>query len=71
MEWELIDLRELLACCRRELALRQFVFPKRVAAGKMSQDKAEKELELMRQCVDYFVDAIFRHVTDQPPAGAP
>lgn len=68
MEWELVDLRELLACCRRELSLRQYVFPKRISSGKMTQEKADKELELMRQCVDYFVDAVFRCVTRQASA---
>lgn len=63
MEWELIDLRELLACCRRELALRQRVYPKWVANGRYTEAKAAKEIELMRQCCDFLVDAIFRNVT--------
>jgi hypothetical protein len=66
------DLNQLLDCCRRELALRRFVYAKRVGDGKMSEKKAQRELELMQQVVDYFIDAIFRHVTGQgrPPSKA-
>jgi hypothetical protein len=60
MEWEEIDLRELLACLRREYALRQRVYPRWVGKGSMTDKKAEKELELMRQCVDFLVDCIFK-----------
>jgi hypothetical protein len=67
------DLNELLSCCRRELATRQRVYPKWVAKGFYTEKKAEKELRLMRDCVDYFVDAIFLSVTRQapPPAAKP
>lgn len=68
MTWELVDLDELLACCRRELAFRQRCYPKWVARGTLAEAKAAKELELMRLCVEYFVDAVFRCVTRQPPA---
>jgi hypothetical protein len=61
------DLNALLACCRRELATRQRVYPKWVERGIYTEKKAEAELELMRNCVDYFVDAIFREVTRQGP----
>jgi len=61
------DLNQLLACCRRELAMRQRVYPKWVAKGFYTEKKAETELALMRDCVDYFVDAIFRDVTRQAP----
>jgi len=67
MDAQEFDLNALLACCRRELAVRQRVYPKWIAKGFMSQAKADKELELMRLCCDYFVDAIFRSVTRQPP----
>lgn len=65
-----VNLNDLLSCCRRELALRTRVYPKRVAQGWMSEKQAEKELELMRQCVDFLVDAIFRSATGQGPAQA-
>lgn len=70
MEWTDVDLRELLACCRRELAFRERCYPRWVAKGTLNEKKAEKELELMRVCVDYFVDAVFRCVTSQPPASS-
>jgi hypothetical protein len=59
MEWEEINLNDLLACCRRELALRQRVYPKWIAKGWMSEAKAEKELELMRLCVEFLVQQVF------------
>jgi len=59
---ETIDLREVLACLRRELALRQRVYPKWVARGAMAQAKADKELELMRQAVDFLVHCVFKAV---------
>jgi hypothetical protein len=62
-----VDLNGLLACCRRELALRQRVYPKWIDKGWITATKAEREIELMRECCDYLVDAIFRSVTRPPP----
>lgn len=62
MEWEDINLNDLLGCLRRELALRQRVYPKWVGKGSMTQAKADRELELMRQCVDFLVHCIFKAV---------
>ncbi len=59
MEWEEINLNDLLGCCRRELAMRQRVYPKWIAKGYITEAKAEKELELMRQCVEFLVQQIF------------
>ena len=63
MEWHDIDLNDLLGCCRRELALRQRVYPKWVAKGSMSENKAEKEIEQMRSVVEFLVHCIFKAVT--------
>lgn len=71
MTWELVDLDELLACCRRELAFRQRCYPKWVARGTLTQAKADKELELMRLCVEYFVEAVFRCAIGQSPPPPP
>lgn len=69
MEWTEVNLNELLGCVRRELAFRERCYPRWVAKGTITEKKAEKELELMRLCVEYFVDAVFRYVTRQPPPG--
>jgi hypothetical protein len=37
------DLKSQCACARRELGFRRYVYPKRVAAGKMTQADADKE----------------------------
>jgi hypothetical protein len=67
MEWHEIDLNDLLGCCRRELARRQFVFPKRVAEGTMNDKKAEAEIEQMRVVVDFLVHCVFKAVTRRAP----
>lgn len=46
MDFETI--RKLKECCSREAALRERVYPKWVAAGKMQQEKADEEIRLMR-----------------------
>jgi hypothetical protein len=63
MEWHEIDLNELIACARRELAFRQWVYPKRVAEGKMKEGKAEHELAMQRQIVDFLVHCLFKAVS--------
>ena len=62
MEWHEINLNDLLGCCRRELAFRQRVYPKWIDKGTMTEKKAEKELELMRQLCDFLVHCVFKAV---------
>ena len=70
MEWHEIDLNDLLACCRRELSRRQYVYPKRVDEGTMSDKKCEEEITQMRAVVDFLVHCVFKAVTRgaKPPA---
>ena len=63
MEWHEVDLNDLRDCCKRELALRERVYPKWVAKGSMSEAKAQKEIELMRDVCDFLVHCIFKAVT--------
>lgn len=63
MEWHEINLNDLLACCRRELAFRQRCYPRFVEKGTLTEKKAEKELELMRQVVEFLVHCVFKAVT--------
>ena len=62
METREVDLNRLLACCRRELAFRTRVYPRMVANGKISEKKAEDEIELMRQVCDFLCHCVFRAV---------
>lgn len=39
---------EMVACVEREIRLRERVYPRWVAAGKMTDDKARREIETMR-----------------------
>jgi len=52
VEDSLITREEKLACARRELAMRYGVYGKRVAEGRMSKQKADREIELMKAIVD-------------------
>ncbi len=40
---------ELIACVKRELSLRMAVYPRRIADKKITQKKADHEIECMRQ----------------------
>lgn len=51
-----ITIDEQIACVRRELAMRQRVYPKWVAGGKMKQPDADKELERMQAVHDTLSD---------------
>ena len=63
MEWHEVNLNDLLACCRRELAFRQRVYPKMVAKGTLTEKKAERETELMRTVVEFLVHCVFKAAT--------
>jgi hypothetical protein len=43
-----IDIEDQLDCVRREVEKRKEVYPRLVAAGKLSQQKADQEIDLMR-----------------------
>jgi hypothetical protein len=47
-----ITMADRLACVDRELALRRRVYPRWVAAGRMTQAKADREIELMQAVRD-------------------
>jgi hypothetical protein len=63
MEWHEVDLNDLLSCARRELAYREWVYPKRVYEGKMTAAKAEREIALQRTMVEFMVHCVFKAVT--------
>lgn len=41
-------LAEQVACVRREIAMRERVYPRQVGAGKMKQAAADREIAVMR-----------------------
>lgn len=45
-------------CARRELSYRKRVYPRWVAAGKLSQVDADTELRRMKAIADYFTDLL-------------
>jgi hypothetical protein len=43
-----VALADQVACIRREIRFREHVYPRRVAAGRMSQPDARREIERMK-----------------------
>jgi hypothetical protein len=50
------DLSEQIACVERELAMRQRVYPRQVAAGKMTEAKAQHEIRVMQSVLETLRD---------------
>lgn len=44
---------QLRRCAERELCLRRRVYPGRVERGRMTQDKANREIAMMEAIIDY------------------
>lgn len=59
------DLNQLYRCCRMELDRRKRLGAWLVAKGKISEKRAARQVELMADVVEFLVDAIFHHVTNQ------
>ncbi len=49
------SLIEQIACVRREIAMRERVYPRWVAAEKMKQAKADEELATMRAVLETII----------------
>ncbi len=45
---------ELRACAERELNMRKRVYQNRILTGRMSEQKATRETQLMQAIVDHF-----------------
>jgi hypothetical protein len=43
-----VSLADQIACVRREIAMRERVYPKWVSAGRMKAEAAKRELDAMR-----------------------
>ena len=41
-------LKEMIDCVSREISFRFAVYPKRIQAGKMTKEQADKEIKLMQ-----------------------
>jgi translation initiation factor 2B subunit (eIF-2B alpha/beta/delta family) len=52
-----ISLLDMLRCLEREIALRKAVYPKQIERGKLSPQKAQREIRIM--------EAIAQNITDQ------
>jgi hypothetical protein len=45
------SLEDLVLCAERELQMRRTVYPRQVAAGRMSQRRADREIKLMERII--------------------
>lgn len=52
-----VSLHDQIHCVMREIGLRQRVYPRWVSAGRMKQDKADREIKAMR-AVLYTLDRL-------------
>jgi hypothetical protein len=48
----MITTKDKLACAKRELQYRRYVYRRRVASGSMSKEQADHEIELMSAIVE-------------------
>lgn len=48
--------QQMIDCVAREIKMREYVYPGRVAAKKMRQHKADHELEAMRAVLAHLID---------------
>jgi hypothetical protein len=49
-------IEDQIACVRRELRMRERVYPRWVLLGKMTQSKVDDEIEAMQAVLDTLVD---------------
>lgn len=59
------SIADLVECAKRELALRQRVYPKWIASGKLDPRKADHEIECM-QAIASRLEKIRDEETGQP-----
>jgi hypothetical protein len=66
-----VTLQQQLACATRELALRQRVYPKQVAMGKMAEAQAAYEQKCMYAIVETLTQLIEQRQERQPSLFGP
>ena len=47
-----VTLEEEIICVRREIGMRERVYPGWVRAGRMKQDRADREIEVMKSVLE-------------------
>jgi len=47
---------EMVECVRREVKMRERVYPRWISAGKMTQKKADFEIDTMRHVLEHLQD---------------
>ena len=62
---DFIDIDDQIDCVRREINKRKAVYPRLVAAGKLTQEKADLEIKLMRGVLITLLGAADRDTAHQ------
>lgn len=57
-------LAELIACAKREHSMRKVVYPRWVAAGRIKQDKVDREMDMMADIVSVLEDLAAREAAE-------
>ena len=52
------NLADLIACVDREIEMRRRVYPRQVAAGRLTQSRADRDLLLMRAVRDKLMEQV-------------
>jgi hypothetical protein len=47
-----VTLEEEIICVRREIGMRERVYPQWVGKGRMKQDRADREIEVMKSVLE-------------------
>jgi hypothetical protein len=53
-----ITAKDKLGCAKRELQYRRYVYKRRITNGTMTQDKADREIELMSAIVEDYAKLV-------------
>jgi hypothetical protein len=61
MSERFVPMDDMIGCANRELVLRKRVYPQWVANGRMTQEKADKEIAAMAAILDHLLKAAGRH----------
>jgi hypothetical protein len=60
MSERFVSYDDMIACAKRELAMRKRVYPRWVADDRMTQDKADKEIAHMTAILEHLLKAAGR-----------
>jgi hypothetical protein len=63
------DIRTALVEINRELTVRRSVYPKLIAAGKLTHDEAERRIQALHHAAEMLADCANHHVINRSTMG--